>query len=279
MNRLLSLQVAVIIGALALATFAITNVQAATPVEQRMLSATEVIQEFTNIPEQAIPHKIMNNAYGIAVIPSVVKVGFIFGGSFGRGVLTVRQDDGSWSNPTYIKMGGGSIGWQIGAQSTDLVMVFKDRRSIDNIVNGKLTLGGNASAAAGPVGRQTSASTDERLTAEIYSYSRNRGLFVGISLDGNWLGMDHHANSEFYGDGMTAQQILDGGSMPTPLAAQTFMEILAATAPGNSAFQRSRTAQASINDMPELEPVGATTFPIEPVTGSDETFFGDETTF
>ena len=113
MNRLLSLQVAVIIGALALATFAITNVQAATPVEQRMLSATEVIQEFTNIPEQAIPHKIMNNAYGIAVIPSVVKVGFVIGGSFGKGLLTIRQDDGTWSNPTYIKMGGGSIGCKL----------------------------------------------------------------------------------------------------------------------------------------------------------------------
>jgi lipid-binding SYLF domain-containing protein len=273
MNKLISL------GTVALAAFAITNVQAASLAEQRMLSATEVIQEFTNIPEQAIPHKIMNNAYGIAVLPSVIKIGFGIAGSFGKGVLTVRQEDGTWSNPTYIKMGGGSIGWQIGAQSTDLVMVFKDRRSIDNIVNGKLTLGGNASAAAGPVGRQTSASTDERLTAEIYSYSRNRGLFAGISLDGSWLGMDHRANSEFYGNGMTPRQILDGGSMPTPLAAQTFMEILAATAPGSNAFQRSRTAQASIEDMPALEPVGATAFPIEPVTDNDETFYGDETTF
>jgi len=258
------------------------TIQAATSAEQRMYAATEVIQEFTNIPEQAIPQNIMKNAYGVAVIPSVIKIGLGFGGSFGKGVLTVRQEDGSWSNPTYIKLGGGSIGWQIGAQSTDMVLVFKDRRSVDNIVNGKLTLGGNASAAAGPVGRHSSASTDERLTAEIYSYSRNRGLFAGISLDGSWLSMDLQSNNEFYGNGMTPTQILDSGNMPTPLAAQNFMEILAASSPGASDFPRNRTAQASIDDLPALEakPAGATAFPIEPVTsGGDETSFGDETTF
>ena len=257
---------------------------AASPAEQRMLSATEVIHEFSNIPEQAIPHNIMRNAYGVAVIPSVIKVGLGFGGTYGKGVMVVRQPNGSWSNPTYIKMGGGSFGWQIGAQSTDLVLVFKDRRSIDNIVNGKLTLGGQASAAAGPMGRSGLAATDERLTAEIYSYSRNRGLFAGVSLDGNWISMDRQANSEFYANGMTPQQILETGNMPTPLAAQSFMEILASASPDTSGMPRSRTARASvesIDDMPALEPEadGATAFPIEPVVGGDETSFGDETTF
>ncbi len=283
MKRLIS------VSTTALAVLVCSNVLAASPSEERIFAATEIIQEFSAIPEQAIPPKILRNAYGLAVIPSVIKVGLGVGGTYGKGVLVVRQDDGSWSNPTYIKMGGGSFGWQIGAQSTDMVLVFKDRRSIDNIVNGKLTLGGNASAAAGPVGRHSSASTDERLTAEIYSYSRNRGLFAGISLDGNWLGMDLKANNEFYGNGMTPQQILDSGSMPTPLAAQSFMETLAATTPGGSAIPRSRSARAaidtSIDDMPALEPestgdTGAQTFPIEPITeGGDETSFGDETTF
>jgi lipid-binding SYLF domain-containing protein len=271
MNRLISL------GTAAAAALFSSGLLAMTPAEQRIITATEVLQDFTNIPEDAIPDSIMNNAYGIAVIPSVIKVGFGFGGSYGKGVLTIRQEDGSWGNPSFVKMGGGSFGWQIGAQSTDLVMVFKDRRSIDNIVNGKLTIGGQASAAAGPVGRAGSASTDGQMAAEIYSYSRNRGLFAGVSLDGNWIGMDEKANAEFYGNGMTPQQIMTSGNMPTPLYAQEFMEVLVVTAPSS---RRNRSASLSAPAQIQTEPSGATSFPIEPVAGGGpETVFGDETTF
>jgi lipid-binding SYLF domain-containing protein len=262
------------IGTATAAALICSQVLAMTPQEQRMRSATDVIQDFTNIPENAIPENIMNNAYGIAVIPSYTKVGFGFGGSWGKGVLTLRHEDGTWSHPSFIKMGGGSFGWQIGAQSTDMILIFKDRRSIDNIVNGKFTIGGNASAAAGPVGRSGSASTDGQLTAEIYSYSRNRGLFAGVSIDGNWIGMDNKANGDYYGNGMTPQQIMDNGSMPTPLTAQNFMEVLVANAPG-AGFARNRTA--SIDTMPAIEPQtgsGDPSFGIEPVTGgSPETTF------
>jgi len=152
----------------------------------------------SQMPEKGIPPSLLSNAYAVAVIPSVIKAGFILGGSYGKGVLVVRQSDGRWSNPAFISLGAGSFGWQVGAQSSDIVLVFKNRKGVDNIANGKLTLGGDANVAAGPVGRHTSAATDGRLNAEIYSYARNRGLFAGISLEGAWLRMDNKSNFAFY---------------------------------------------------------------------------------
>ena len=145
--------------------------------------------------------------------------------------MIIRKEDNSWSNPAFVALTGGSLGLQIGAQSTDIVLVFRDRRSIDNIYNGKLTLGGDASAAAGPVGRQAMAATDERLNAEIFSYSRNRGLFAGVALDGAWIGMDTNANDDFYGNGMSPAEILAADNMPVPLSATQLVGLIAAAAP------------------------------------------------
>jgi len=156
-------------------------------------------EDITAIPEKTIPEFLLRDAMGIAIIPSVVKVGFIFGGEYGKGVLLLQDEHGGWSNPIFITLSGGSIGWQIGAQSADFVLVFKTKRSVDGILRGNFTLGVDVAAAAGPLGRRARASTDMELKAEIYSYSRSRGFFAGLSLDGTILQIDDAANAAFYG--------------------------------------------------------------------------------
>ncbi len=166
-----------------------------------MEAATETVQAFASIPMRGIPPSLMQEAKGVAIIPDVVKAGFVLGGRFGRGVVLLHRPDGTWSNPIFITLAGGSIGWQAGVQATDVILIFKTRNSLDPIVRGKgkLTLGGDAAVAVGPVGRQAEAGTDVQLKAEIYSYSRSRGLFVGLSLEGAGLMIDCEANEAFYG--------------------------------------------------------------------------------
>jgi lipid-binding SYLF domain-containing protein len=208
-------------------TFLVQSAASATREEERVADATEVLDQFLRIPEQAIPANLLARAYGVAVIPDVVKLGFGLGARHGRGVLVVRQSDGSWSNPAFIALTGGSIGWQVGAQSTDIILVFKTRKGIDGIANGKLTLGADASVAAGPVGRQASAATDLEFEAEVVSYSRSRGLFAGVALEGSGVTMDRKANAAYYGDsGMTPERIFAGGSMSAPDTASRFVALL-----------------------------------------------------
>lgn len=193
-KRMVSLLVAV-----TLLCAGLTRVACAAEEVKKIDLAVEVFKEITAIPEKGIPPALLHDAYGIAIIPGVVKVGFIVGGRYGKGVLMVRTEEGGWSNPSFVSLAGGGIGWQIGAQSTDIILVFKSRRSIEGIKKGKFTLGVDAAAAAGPVGRSAEASTDIQLRAEIYSYSRSRGLFAGVSLEGAALQIDDEANAEFYG--------------------------------------------------------------------------------
>ena len=143
----------------------------------------------------------MQDAAGVAVIPHVVKAGFVFDGRFGRGVVLARQPDGTWSNPIFLTLAGGGVGWQVGVESTDVILVFKTRESLDRLMRGKdkITLGSDVAVAAGPVGRQAEAATDAQLKAEIFSYSRSRGLFLGASLEGAALLVDHRADEDFYG--------------------------------------------------------------------------------
>jgi lipid-binding SYLF domain-containing protein len=163
--------------------------------------SVEVLDQTLSMPERGIPPVLLDNASGIAIIPGVIKAGFILGGRYGKGILVVREKDGGWSNPVFITIAGGSIGWQIGVESIDIILVFKSNRSIEGIMKGKFTLGADASVAAGPVGRQASASTDILLKSEIYSYSRSRGLFAGLALDGAGIQINHDANEAFYGKG------------------------------------------------------------------------------
>lgn len=181
--------------------------------------AVRVVKQIQGIPEASIPDRLLDDAKGIVVVPDTIKAGFMLGGRHGLGVMAVKNPDGTWSNPVFVKLSGASFGLQAGVQSADVILVFRSERGLDSIVNGKFTLGADASAAAGPVGRTASASTDAQLKAEIYSYSRSRGLFAGVALDGSALRIDYDANAAVYGAGVTPRRIFEGGvsNVPTPV--------------------------------------------------------------
>ena len=169
---------------------------------QTLSGAIEVLRGFTTFHAQSIPHSMLADAQAIAIIPNVIKGGFVIAGRFGRGVVLVREANGAWRAPTFVTFTGGSVGWQVGLQSSDVVLVFKNRNGLETMLSGReFTLGADASIAAGPVGRQASAGTDGKLDAEVYSYSRARGLFAGVALDGSVLKVDNRATASFYGNG------------------------------------------------------------------------------
>jgi len=197
--------------------------------ETRVHDATDVVDQLLRIPEQGVPSALLSRAYAVAVIPRVIKVGFGLGARYGKGVMVVRQDDNSWSNPAFVKITGGSFGFQAGAQSTDIILVFKTRSSVDGITQGKLTLGADASIAAGPVGRSAGAATDMTFKSEVYSYSRSRGLFAGVALQGAGVTMDRKANAAFYGSAqITPEQIFASSGNAAPQAANNFVQVLTA---------------------------------------------------
>jgi len=202
---------------------------AATREEERIADATDVINQLLHIPEQNVPGQLVSRSYGIAVIPNVIKVGFGLGARRGKGIVVVRQDDDTWSNPVFITLTGGSIGWQIGAQSTDIILVFKNRRGLDGITTGKLTLGADASIAAGPIGRSAEMATDIQFEAEVYSYSRSRGLFAGVSLEGAGVTIDDKANAAFYARaGIKPGEIFASSGNFAPAVANNFVQVLTA---------------------------------------------------
>ena len=170
------------------------------PEVQTVVAARQTLDQFFSLQIEAIPPSMLQSAAGVAIFPNMVKGGFILGVNYGKGVLHVRNQDQSWSPPVMVAMGGGSIGFQAGVQAADIVLVFKTPQSLTNILGGqKVTLGADASVAVGPVGRQANAATDARLGAEIYSYARSRGLFLGVSLGGADLSVDHNADGALYG--------------------------------------------------------------------------------
>lgn len=259
-------------AALAAAIFAaaIVNIaQAGAREEGRLLTATEVLEEVRAMPDVRLPDTLLQHAYGIAVIPDVTKVAFIFGGRHGNGVLSVRDKlTGPWSNPVFVSLTGGSWGFQAGAQSSDIILVFTTKTGIEGIAGGKLTLGADASVATGPVGRQGSAATDINFHAEIYSYARTRGLFGGVALDGSVISIDRSANAALYHkSGVTASEIFSGQAPAPPATAQRFLERLA-QATGTS-VRSSPVPQADVpgtagqpsSTAPTAEP--ARTYPLE----------------
>ena len=202
-----------------------TFATAQTHEEARLLQATQVVEELSAMPDQRAPDWLLARAHGIAVIPNVVKVGLGIGGRGGKGVLVVRNAQGGWSNPSFITLGGGSFGWQVGVQTADLLLVLTTDRSIEGITGGKVTLGADASVAAGPVGRQTSAATDINLS-EVYSYSRASGLFAGIAIDGSVMAIDKKANAIYYGKPDIKTDEIFASTEPLPPAARRFIETL-----------------------------------------------------
>lgn len=190
--------------------------------EKKLNKAVRVIEEIITLNEggeTGIPPRILKTAHGIAIIPNALKASLGIGGRFGKGVLLVQRVDGTWSEPIFITIAGGSLGFQVGAQATDIILVFNEAKSVEDIRNGKkITLGVDASVAAGHVGRHVEASTDERAKAEIYSYSRSKGLFIGISLEGGVLDIDEKLTKGYYG--LSADYIISGGSGSVPAPAR-----------------------------------------------------------
>jgi lipid-binding SYLF domain-containing protein len=175
----------------------------------RTHKAAQVFKEIMDAPDQGIPQDLLASAKCIAIIPGEVKFAFIFGGNYGRGVATCRTGHG-WSAPIFVAIDGGSVGYQIGGSSTDLVMLFMNDHALQSLLGDKFKLGGDASVAAGPVGRNATAGTDLRLSAEILSYSRTKGVFAGVSLDGAVVQADKSGDKAMYGDNVDRHEVLSG---------------------------------------------------------------------
>lgn len=181
---------------------------------ERIHNAANVIKDFGKMKE-SIPHQLIEEYSGIIIIPHMINAGLGIGGKRGKGVAMVKLDNGKWSDPVFVTLTGGSFGFQIGVQSVDLVLVFRHKGVLTKVKNGDFTIGGDVSAAAGPVGRSSTASTDYKLQAEVYSYSRSRGLFAGITINGSNLAIDKSANANFYGSGLSSQDIFMTGKSTT----------------------------------------------------------------
>jgi lipid-binding SYLF domain-containing protein len=245
--------------------------------EARLIEASGVLEELFGQRDTSIPTRLMSRAYGIAVIPNVVKVAAVVGGRRGSGAMVVRDANGRFTDPIMVSITGGNVGWQIGVQSTDIVLVFTTRQGIEGITDGKLTLGADASVAAGPVGRAASAGTDQSFKAEVYSYSRNRGLFAGVSLDGSILAIDSKSNNRLYGKSASASDIIARKVSTDADAAKRFERaILNSTASSTAVAGSSASSATSAPDTaapPAAEaapPAGSTTFPMEDVAPGAE---------
>ena len=241
----------------------------------RLLMASQVLEELRTARDQYIPDRLLERAYAIAVIPDMTKIAFFAGGRRGHGVLVVRDKDGRFTSPTFITMTGGSFGWQWGVSSTDIMLVFTTRKGVEGITGGKFTLGADASVAAGPVGRQASASTDTSFKAEVYSYSRTRGVFAGLAIDGTALSIDDGANETFYGKpDILASDIISGKVRSNDDSARRFMTAIN-SGTGAQAAANTTTASAPVSQpangvqsdapspMRSAPATGAQAFPME----------------
>ena len=183
---------------------------------KRLKTATTVFEEIMDAPDKAIPGAILDKAAAVAIFPSTLKAGFIFGGHRGKGVISARNEQGEWSTPAFLTLTGGSFGLQIGVQSVDLILVIMNRRGLEKLLQNEFKIGGDVSAVVGPIGRDIEASTDLTLHAEILSYSRTRGLFAGITLKGSTIRADRDANEQFYGYPFGSGQLVLEGEAATP---------------------------------------------------------------
>jgi lipid-binding SYLF domain-containing protein len=243
--------------------------------EAKLLVATQVLDQLREQRDQSIPERLLQRAYGVAVIPSVTKAALLIGGRRGSGVLTVRDSRGRFSNPVFINLTGASIGLQFGAQEADVVLVFTTRRGIDGIADGKLTLGVGASVAAGPVGRQAEAAAGAN--AEVFAYSRARGMFAGIALDGTSLSINEKSNRAFYGhkDVLASEIISGAAAAPDSENARRFLAALALSTGETAGTSSTATvAPSAVETAPRPAPAPASgevqTFPMaDPEPGAE----------
>jgi SH3 domain-containing YSC84-like protein 1 len=192
---------------------------------RRVERSAEVFQEIMAAPDKGIPEDLLAKAHCVVIVPDLKKGAFIVGAKYGKGVVTCRTADGKWSAPASIRVEGGSVGFQIGGEVTDVVMLVMNQRGMDKLLGDKFTLGGEGEVAAGPVGRAASAQTDAKMTAEMLSYSRNKGLFAGISLTGATLRPDLKDNEELYGKPLSNREILTSKTAPPPAASKLLAEL------------------------------------------------------
>jgi len=240
-------------GVAVLAMAATVPAQAQEREDAKLRVATEVLDELRGQHDQQIPERLLQRAYGVAVIPGVTKLAFFLGGRRGSGVISVRHPDGRFSNPIFVNLTGGSIGWQFGAQETDVVLVFTTRRGLEGIAAGKLTLGAGASVAAGPVGRQAEAAAGTN--AEVYSYSRARGLFAGVALDGTAITIDDKGNDRFYGrSGVLPSEVLSGAASHDSENARRFLAALAASTGDATGVAKAAAAPAAAAPAADTAP-------------------------
>jgi lipid-binding SYLF domain-containing protein len=197
--------------------------------QERLKNSYEVLKEVIGMPDKGIPRDLLNKSECVIVIPSVKKAAFVVGASYGRGVMTCRSGEnfrGSWSAPAFFALEGGSFGFQAGGQATDFVLLIMNEKGATSIMSSKVKLGGDASVAAGPVGRTTSAETDIVMNAEILSWSRNKGVFAGIALTGSTIRSDDDANKNLYGKDLNAKQIILDHAVKTPAAGKPLVSLL-----------------------------------------------------
>jgi lipid-binding SYLF domain-containing protein len=220
---------------LCLGLIATAVLYAANKEQERLENSGVVMQEIMNVPDN-IPQDVIEKADCVIVFPSVLKAAFVVGASYGRGAMVCRTGKdfrGPWGAPAMYALEGGSIGFQIGGQATDLVLLVMNQRGAESILNSKVKLGGDASVAAGPVGRDASADTDAYMRAEILSYSRTRGLFAGVSLEGSTLRPDDDATADVYGRKLTAREIVMGGNISIPKSGRHLVAVLQKNSPRN----------------------------------------------
>jgi SH3 domain-containing YSC84-like protein 1 len=198
---------------------------------KRLARATDVFQEIMKTPDKGIPEDLLDKSECIAIVPGLKKGGLGLGGKYGKGLIMCRKPNRNWTAPSFITIEGGSIGFQIGFTQIDVVMLFMNKKGVDKLIGDKFTIGADASAAAGPVGRQTAAQTNIRMDAEILTYSRAKGLFAGISLDGATLRSDKDDNRDFYGKDIDARSILLDGSVEMPAEARSLASALSWQSP------------------------------------------------
>lgn len=225
MNRIL---ITILVSSFAVATTAVNAVAKAASDEetQRLKASADVLQEIMGTPDKSIPTDLFHKAYCVIVIPSMKKAGFIFSGKYGRGYASCRSDTGGWSSPAAMRVEGGGFGLQAGGSATDVIMLVMSKKGMNGILASKFTLGGEASAAAGPVGREATAQTDVTMRADILSWSRSRGVFGGLSLQGATLRQDEDADKALYGQKVKSTDILTG-KVNDPMSPDPFTSELA----------------------------------------------------
>ncbi|NJK41304.1 MAG: lipid-binding SYLF domain-containing protein [Acaryochloridaceae cyanobacterium SU_2_1] len=205
---------------------AASDVQKQAKAEKIIIEASDVLEDILSDPKTQIPPDLLQQSEGIAIIPDVIQAGFLFGGRGGTGIIMLRQDDGSWSNPAFVNITGGSFGLQIGAKSSDVILVFPNRDTVNEVLSKSFDLGGSVTGTAGPVGSTPVDPTKDYSKSPILTYSRSRGLFGGVTIDGSKIGFNRNRNRDLYGRSVTPRRIFRDPNLEAPVVVDSLRQIL-----------------------------------------------------